>query len=276
MKANGTEPRKLDVRKLHPEVRKMYEMLNSEFTDATGLQHGMWRHKVLRVKVSHDQLLRALAIMDTLVRKLESRGAKFVRIQDSDKQEMRIDGERIECVLIEETKRDQFVGGGISGAKRCGFKSTGLFRFQVEQYTGKAGKRVWSDLKEKKLESQVDEIVEGLFKAAADLKEFHRQIEEQRRQWERERQLREEAERKKAVELNNRKLLEQQAEEWLRSKNLRAFIDACEHELHRLGTDGRMELWAFRWLVWAKEHAHRIDPLQNGYLENEKTKWVES
>ena len=70
-----------------------------------GLLDGMQRHKVLRVKVSKEQLNRALFVMDSLIRALEQRDAKFVKIEDSELLEIRIDGERIECLLIEETKR---------------------------------------------------------------------------------------------------------------------------------------------------------------------------
>src|SRR6185312_8803340 len=105
--------------------------------------------------------------------------------------------------------------------------------------------------------------VDGLFRSALNLKDFQREMEAENRRREAERKMHEEAERKKAIELNNRKLLEEQSEQWLQSKNLRVFIDACEQQLHRAGTDDRMELWAFRWLEWAKQHAERIDPLQN-------------
>lgn len=50
------------------------------------------------------------------------------------------------------------------------------------------------------------------------------------------------------------------------ASGLRSFVQACEAEFSgRNSTDAGAR--AKTWLRWAYEHADRIDPLRNGYLE---------
>ena len=93
-----------------------------------------------------------------------------------------------------------------------------------------------------------------------------------RRQWEQEARLREEAERRKAVELAFRNLLEQQAQQWVLAENLRAFIQECEEQMRSQGADLTAKTWKVNWLAWARQHLERINPLMNGFIDQQKAK----
>ncbi len=138
-----------DLRRAHPEVRKMEQILdaNSPYNRTTmGLLDGMRRHKVLRIKVSKEQLNHALFVMDLLIKALEQRGAKFVKVKDLELSEIRIDDERIECLLIEETKRTE-KSNSQSAFDRWQWNPTGHLRFEIQTYTDSACQKKWSDSK---------------------------------------------------------------------------------------------------------------------------------
>jgi hypothetical protein len=148
----------------HPEVRKIKQRLDTGWKDATGLLNGMRRHKVLRVKVSKSQIDRALRIMDALIKALELRGAKFVNVENSEIKELRVNDERIECVLIEETTRKERGSDDsdnpVRRFDRWEWQATGRLRFEIDQYTPTLGRKKWSDSNRHKLEDQLDEIVD--------------------------------------------------------------------------------------------------------------------
>jgi len=79
---------------------------------------------------------------------------------------------------------------------------------------------------------------------------------------------RQEEARRRQEEEAGRKELEVQAQNWMKSRNLRTFLQACEGAMaERLGSlplDGAEA----EWLRWAYSHADRLDPLKNGYIES--------
>jgi hypothetical protein len=86
--------------------------------------------------------------------------------------------------------------------------------------------------------------------------------------------MRKEAERRKRVEAEHRIELEKSAQVWREANILRRFIKACEQRLVRDGGGLTVDGWQREWLNWAQEHADRIDPMTNGFLENERQKLV--
>ena len=266
----GTVKVPKDLRNAHLEVRKMKEILADRFTDATGLNNSLRRHKVLRIKVSEGQVTRSLRIMDALIRELERRGAKFVSVEGSKLKELRVDGEFIESVLMEETKREERQTKEASPyGRQWEFRATGRLRFEIGQYLPVAGQRIWTDCERWSLDDRLGEIVAALFEVAANMKRWRAQREAQERQREEAARLRREEELRRQAEAGYRTNLEQQAKNWANARDLRGFIEACQDVMNRGGQlmpDG----WAARWLAWARQHAERIDPMTNGFLEAEK------
>ena len=117
------------------------------------------------------------------------------------------------------------------------------------------------------MEEQIENIVEGLFICAKDLKQFSIKIAERHRQWEEEERQREEAASQKALELARRKNLEEQAQCWMQSINLCAFIDACEKQMTNARGQLQTDSVETKWLDWARKHARRLNPLANGFIE---------
>ena len=72
------------------------------------------------------------------------------------------------------------------------------------------------------------------------------------------------------IELERREDLEKQAENWVKSRHLREYIQAVEIAASKQGLSGPSHEGYTFWMRWAKAHADRLDPLTNGLpFENE-------
>jgi hypothetical protein len=117
------------------------------------------------------------------------------------------------------------------------------------------------------MEDNVPDIIECLAKVELDGEE-NRTRETEQKKVEAEEQRKWDIEwRRQYVEDEKRKALEQAAERWHHARQLRMFIRVCEIELQNQGVPPSGSA-SKQWLVWAHEHADRIDPLQKGYLGN--------
>ena len=82
------------------------------------------------------------------------------------------------------------------------------------------------------------------------------QLEEKRR--------REKLERQRLAEEKRIQDLEDQALRWERSKRLRAYIAEVKTVALTRGDDGDSRKKLDQWVVWASQHADRLDPLTHG------------
>lgn len=111
-------------------------------------------------------------------------------------------------------------------------------------------------------EDRLNDVVVGMFAAgeAIRLRNLERQQEE-RRQLEARRQ-RQELKRKRRVEEERRKELDTMAALWVKSRNLRLFLEECQSSLSAPdevpSDDSRTR--------WASAYADSIDPLMSGRL----------
>lgn len=105
----------------------------------------------------------------------------------------------------------------------------------------------------------------------ADLRRTQRiERERQKREWELERQRQAELARLRQIELERREDLEKQAENWVKSRQLREYIQTMEITASKQGISGPSHKGYAFWMRWAKAHADRLDPLTNGLpFENE-------
>jgi hypothetical protein len=262
----------INFKKMHSHVRWMKQMLRPSYTDSTGLLNGMRRCKVLRVKVSKERVERALHFMGALIGLLQSRGAYFVKMADPERHEIRISEERIECVLIEETKRTKNPSDDPKQSHwlsdRWKWAATGRFRFEIQEWPGTGLQKQLIDSKECLLENQISNIVEGLLACAEALRQRlvdrqarERQREDEQRQMENARGLHE-------AELARRRDREALAEQWAISAKLREFIKVCEMRLSERngGIPISTDTAGVEWIFWAKTHADRLDPFKTDFL----------
>ena len=70
--------------------------------------------------------------------------------------------------------------------------------------------------------------------------------------------------REHELEVARQNALEKMADRWSASERIRLFADSCEKQLMSKVTDASA---LSQWVVWARAHADRIDPIQNGLVE---------
>ena len=223
----------------------------------------------LNIRVSPKSLARALRIMDTLFKALEARGHQ-VGVQDGYQRSLgvRIDGEPIEFGLEERFQRIAHPDQNNSRLeswmrKRYQYIPTSSLILKIVAWGVEGIQKSWSDGKTAKLETCLNDFIVGLLKVAEAVKarRLRREQEEQLRR-EAERQRQEEAQ-KRQEELARRQALEQEATNWAKAQQLRAYLAAVKDMLHAKHGAIQSGSQADQWLNWAHQHADRLDPLRN-------------
>jgi hypothetical protein len=216
--------------------------------------------------VSPKQLLRALRILDALLKACEERGFS---VEPGTEQfpgaKIKIEGMKLDFHLEEHSKRtehvlnkreeeDRRLGRGW-GIPQYDYAPDGVFTLTIDEYTEGLQHR-WSDRKNRPLESRLNEIVIAFFRIAVTvLKPRHLRCEEEARQ-------RHEAEKRWFAEQERLRLLNKALEAWRTNQELQAFLSAVTAAgIKRLGAiaeNSPIDLW----LRWAHNLAERTDPLE--------------
>ena len=241
-----------------------------EWRSASVDEYGAIRSGSLRdlnIRVSPQHLSRALRIMNMLFLALEGRG-HHVGMQDGYKKTLgvRIGGQPIEFGLEEKFQRivrseDKTRKQHPWEYRQYEYKPTGTLMLKITEWRADGLRKTWSDGKIIKLEEYLNEFIVGLLKVAAAVKAYRaKQEEEERLRREAERRRYEEAQ-KREEELARQRALEQEAANWAKAQQLRAYLSAVKAIL--TVKHGRIQSGspADQWLTWAHQHADRLDPL---------------
>ena len=187
----------------------------------------------LHVRVSRDQMSRALRILNALFLLVEERGCTLSWPEEEDSTlSLMIDGEALQFGICEifHAKRHVLTAADKKypyTAPRWDYQLTGRLRLFVGKipYASK-GRSSWSDARHQRLENCLESFVVGSKIAAAAIKKKRLEREEEKRRWEEERK-REEEERMLAIEQNRRaEVITELMRDWHQSRSLRAFAKA--------------------------------------------------
>jgi hypothetical protein len=120
--------------------------------------------------------------------------------------------------------------------------------------------RIWADTKTKTLEDRLVSVIEGLTLIAGSIKAARVRREEQQRARRIEEELRLEQVRHDESQRRLRQELISNTERWLRSVQLRAFIEAtCKANF---GSPAHVQEQTALWAKWAMAQADQLDPIQ--------------
>jgi hypothetical protein len=232
------------------------------------------RNERLDVYVSEDNLGRALRIMDTLLKALESRGFKVALSQKSYGNyepitTVSVLGVVHEFGLKETFNQVKFVPPKESKKKepswtyhpKYDFIPSGRFILEIKGYVGDGGRASWSDGKKQKLENCLNDFIIGLIKASVAKRA--RDLE-----WERQENERLELARKQAEEVRRREEekkrlqnLISEAQSWKQGQLIREYVAAVRakaiEKKIEITPGGEID----RWITWANQQADRLDPL---------------
>lgn len=255
---------------------KTHRLLSGQLTEwrsASVDEYGAIRSGSLRqlnIRVSPQHLSRAVRIMNALFLALETRSHQ-VGIQDGYKKTLgvRIDGHPIEFGLEEkfqriERPRDKTNLQDSWRYHRYEYISTGTLILKIPEWGADGLQKTWSDGKTTKLENCLNDFIVGLLEVAEAVKV-------RRLKQEQEEQLRREAERRRQEEAIRRQeelarleALEQEAANWAKAQQLRTYLLALKDMLTAKHGAIQPGSQADQWLIWAHQHADRLDPLVAG------------
>jgi hypothetical protein len=203
-----------------------------------------------------------------LLKAMETRGYEIE--VGEEKTQCLIDGAHVSFYLWETVKRSEHESTKEQRERPWTFEKwvftpTGELVFTLDEYC--LERKNWKDRKQSPLEDRLNDIVVGMITAAEIIRVKNLQHEQERqRRLEAERQ-REEIARQRRLEEERHQELETMAALWVRSRNLRLFLEECESSLANAGQLSS-DCAEADWLSWACKYANSVDPLKSGRLYN--------
>jgi len=228
-----------------------------------------WNHYLLRdrehldVRVSVEQVDRAMRIMDGLLKALEARGYTVAVNQDGHQGEtvVRINGGEVSIRLREGLRQvPQADAAGQNEDDILGRREehvlvpSGQLRLGVQSERTYGFKEIESDGKKRRIEERLAHFVTRLEGEAALVKQREAERKEHARR-EHETQVRKMEERQRIDGL------EREMAAWEKSQRIRAYIAAVKEMLKRKYRVIPIGCHADRWLKWARRYADSVDPL---------------
>ncbi len=147
--------------------------------------------------------------------------------------------------------------------KQYDYVPTGELLFELDGSSCRSEYRTrWRDTKKRRLENQLNEIMKGLYTAAAWHYEWNAQAKKREAEWAIEEAKRQEAARIFRIEVHRVTLIERGVEHHSKYLGMRRYLDAIKAEAaNRMGTiDKGSEIG--KWLVWAEDHVESMNPLK--------------
>lgn len=256
----------------HPLIAMTRRSLIGAKVDARGLKKPRARG-CLDIHVGQDSIDRAMLIMDTLVKALETRGfnisvnkvppfftsvsvmdevIKFALIEDLDRTER-----KLTAAQIKEKEKHPWM----YSRQVYDYSPNGILSLIIRNDDALNHRKTWSDGKKQRLEECLNSFVGGLIKTAIAIKHLRVERERRDREWQEERRKREEAERIWQEEQEKMKALDREIAAWQRSQQIRSYIDAVKKcGIQKYG-EIKPESKLQQWLTWATKQADRLDPL---------------
>lgn len=243
----------------HHLVAATRDGFSAGFKDSRGIP--LPRGKGVDIAVSAEQRMRALRVMNTLIKALEKRGFKLV--QGDHHVEVEMFGVRLPLSVFEATKRANYV----PTPKQVAAKSRGEYSYWPPyQYTPTGtleircgnGGAVIKDSARAPIEEQLNQVVVLMARCAIGTLRY-------REEQERRNQIRETRRREalalKAIQDAEKKKLEQlieDAQRWQQAEAIRAFLHAQEANVLKTGAISDQQS---SHLAWARAKADWLDPL---------------
>jgi hypothetical protein len=226
----------------------------------------------LDIHVGQDSIDRAMLIMDTLVKALETRGfdisvAKeppfFTSVSVMDEvikfalnEDLNRTDRKLTAVQTKEKERYPWMY-----SREYDYSPNGILSLRIKNDNALNTRKTWSDGRRQRLEECLNSFVGGLIKTAIAIKHLRAERERRERERQEERRQWEESERIRREEEEKMKVLDREVASWQRSQKIRSYIEAVKkwaiQKYGEIKPDSELQ----RWLTWATRQADRLDPL---------------
>ncbi len=257
---------KKHLRNPHPIVRATHNQLKEREVD---------RYKRLEprgegfldVSVSQDNLKRALRIMDAIIRELErqnfiigteynyKRSNLYVSI-DKVKLYLRI---REKCYRV--TNPPDESGGYSWRHPKYEYFPDGKLRLEISTFHSGEPHQLIQDTKKQTLEDQTNDFFPLFFHVAQERKKHLDKMEARHQERERRHKLYIEANKQITAEQDRLHSLEDSAESFTKSQYIYDFITEIEKQKSELELTEEEYLKFKAWIIWARNHAKRLNPI---------------
>lgn len=218
----------------------------------------------LGIRVSPNQLERALTVLDNLFSLCSKLG--LIPSFGDESLHICVNMEKVTLKIYEkvdqsrvETKERNYPWGQTSLLQ---FEPTGRLFISIVCWSY-SGKKTWSDISKKNLESQLVEIVSGIIQVAAHQKAVNDKKEKQEQE---EQRLQKEAETKKlAEEFKELKIkdIETKAQNWQMSKLLTDYLNSVQKALVNKNLSIEDEKKFKEWTNLVKERIEELNPINH-------------
>lgn len=214
----------------------------------------------LNIRVSKASLDRALILMNTILFALEANGFEVKMEQASTTAQ--IFGQDITFGIAEDLsikeRREETHSYGTQEVIVYG--ASGNLVFQIFAWAEGCRKR-WADGKIQRVEKMLPQCLGGLMRVARAVRIGSDEI--KRRELERERREKERAELARQIKEEETRLsdLETMTANWIKAKQIRAFVRAFEKTCTADGVLTMPDSSDIQWMAWARQQADRFDPL---------------
>ena len=126
---------------------------------------------------------------------------------------------------------------------------------------GHGARKTWSDGEKKRLEEQLNVFIAGLIVVSEAKGRERMELQRQRDEWAEAKRRRLKEEERRRAEGERLKALEQEAACWTKSQQIASYADTVEREALKHGVSLAEGSRAHSWLMWARAHAARLDPM---------------
>lgn len=228
--------------------------------------------RTLDIHVSAGNVERAVRVMDGVLKALQSAGWKFGAPQEGHGLTVNVEGEQLGVRLYEGIGRVNHVPTeeervrikkypDIHGVPEWGERPSGKLNLAIGKEEFSGVRMRWTDGKGHPLETKVESFIQGLTEAARAKLGWRKECEEQQRRWEEDRRKEQEASDRRYEEQQRAERLQQQVEDWEKSRRIREYIadmraNAVRPETWKIG-----EIPLPEWMTWALGFADSIDPV---------------
>ncbi len=259
------------IARFHPRVRATRAALHGTTPDKYGLVHPFTprdqpsRIPLLNIAVARSSVPRALRLVDTLLKALETRGFAS---QDGG---VRIHGEAIAFGIRESVRQRDHVPTPkeLEEQRRWSWPRpprwnhipTGILVLTVDEFTRARTRKRWSDRSHHPLEEQLNDVVAGMVLTADAKRRDEQERRRERERYEEAERRRLELKRQRQEEEARRRDLHAQADRWASSQRRRRYLAAVEHAAAERGDEGVPRDVDQQWLGWARRYADELDPL---------------
>ena len=227
----------------------------------------------LDIRVGQDSIDRAILIMDTLVKALETRGfdisvakeppfSTSVSVMDEVIKFALNEGHNCtERKLTAAQMKEKEKHPWMYSTQEYDYSPNGILLLKIKSDDVMNTRKTWSDGRRQRLEDCLNSFVGGLVKAAIAIKHLRTERERRELKWQEERRQWEESERIRREEEEKMKALDREVASWHRSQQIRTYIDAVKKWAIQKYGEIKPDSKLHQWLTWATQQADRLDPL---------------